>query len=350
MGAVNFSIDKVFVAHLKHTLPLSIFVETGTFEGESIDQIGDLFDILYTTELSSEYYLKATHRFQNNPSVKIYNDSSDQFLQNLSALLKDKSVLYWLDAHWCVATNTAGEQSQCPLLEELKAIASLNAESLILIDDARLFLCTPPTPHQVTQWPSFNDVLKELFALSSSHEVMVLNDVIVYYPSNVRQSLQQYAHNHSIDWLNALEKVRYYEQLMPQLTEKEGAIQEKESAIQEKELMIQQQAIALQEKQKGIEELADAANERLQIIQEQQQKIAQHEYALEQLKRKQKEEIQSLRQSKNLRIRKVTTTAKEQRQVISEQSEEIEILRRSLESTVDRRVRRRISRFSQLFN
>ncbi|MBW4660808.1 MAG: FkbM family methyltransferase [Drouetiella hepatica Uher 2000/2452] len=99
-----------------------------------------------------------------------------------------------------------------------------------------------------------------------------------------------------------------------------------------------------------IDVLKQTADERLQIIQEQQQKIAQNEHAIEQLKRQQQQEIQTLRQSKNLRIRRATAALKEQRQVIREQVEEIEVLRRSLESTVDRRVRRKISRFSQLFN
>ncbi len=36
MGAVHFSIDPKLVAVFKRHLPLQVFVETGTFEGEAI--------------------------------------------------------------------------------------------------------------------------------------------------------------------------------------------------------------------------------------------------------------------------------------------------------------------------
>ncbi len=69
--------------------------------------------------------------------------------------------------------------------------------------------------------------------LSSAHEIMVLNDVIICFPAVVRESLTFYAHEHSIDWLMAVDKCRDYDLLLSQLKEKEAVIQEKEAVIQE---------------------------------------------------------------------------------------------------------------------
>jgi hypothetical protein len=343
VGAVSFSIDKDLVAHLKQVLPLPIFVETGTFEGESTAQVLPLFEQIYTVELAEEYYLKAIQRFEGKAAVQVYNESSEQFLRRLQPSLRDRSVLYWLDAHWCIAGETAGEESQCPLVDELAAIASLNPESVILIDDARLFLCTPPVPHRVAQWASLDTIVKQLFALSDVHEVMVLNDVMIYYPKAIREAMQQYAHQHSIDWLVVLEKLRYFEQLTPQIEAKEAVLQQQDVAIQEKEQ-------SLQEKEQSIAELTVAAGDRLQIIQEQAQKISQLEYEIEQLKQQQQQRIQQIRRSKREAVQKIVATAKSQQNFIRDQAEQIKVLKRSLESTVDRQVRRRLSSFSRFFD
>jgi len=224
MGAVNFSLDIELVEHLKQVLPLSIFVETGTFEGETVNKVISLFEEVHTVELSEEYYLKSSKRFQEQNSVKVYYDSSELLLKKLCFLLRDKSVLYWLDAHWCIADSTAGYHSQCPLLQELDAIQVLNAQSVILIDDARLFLCPPPRPHEISQWPDFNAVVQKLFSLSSAHEIMVVNDVIIYYPASISSALKTYAHEKSIDWLSVVDKSRDYDSVLLQLEEKEAQI------------------------------------------------------------------------------------------------------------------------------
>jgi DNA repair exonuclease SbcCD ATPase subunit len=326
VGAVNFSLDIKLVEELKQVLPLSIFVETGTFEGETVNQVHHLFDEIYTVELADEYYQKASRRFEANASIKVFQASSDSFLKDLSDSLRDKSVLYWLDAHWCVAEGTAGQESQCPLLEELAAIESLNSESVILIDDARLFLCTPPRPHRVGDWPNFDSIIKKLFSLSSNHQVMVVNDVIAYYPKTINQTLEQYAYENSIDWLYVLNQFRHTDSLLLELQRKEATIQEKETAIQEKEAVIQEKEAAIQEKQKVIEDLFTTAEDRLRVIQEQKD-------ALERLRLQKKEALERL--IKNNRMR---------RQTIKKQAKEIVQLRQELASTWDKRIENKLSK------
>jgi hypothetical protein len=226
MGAVHFSIDAGLVAVFKTLLPLQVFVETGTYEGESIRRVRPLFDEIHSVESSPQYYSQGVSQFRDDPKINLYLGHSPEVLRQLVTSLLKKSVLYWLDAHWCVADHSAGGSSQCPLLDELGAISTLNEQSVALIDDARLFLCPPPRPYEVSQWPSFNSILECLRSLSSMHELMVLNDVLIYFPASLRETLTQYAYEHSVNWLTALDKSRDYDLLLAQLKEKEAIVRE----------------------------------------------------------------------------------------------------------------------------
>ncbi|HEY9907432.1 MAG TPA: hypothetical protein V6D18_07460 [Thermosynechococcaceae cyanobacterium] len=255
MGAVSFSIDPELVKALKQLLPLKYFVETGTFEGETIEQVRLLFEEVHSVELAEEYYFQAVERFKSNPEVHLYQGDSEAVLKSLHPRLKDEAVLYWLDAHWCVADKTAGHQSQCPLLQELNALQNLNSDSVVLIDDARLFLCPPPQPHEVSQWPSLDAVVKKLYALSSGHELMVLNDAILYYPAQIREQVQMYAHTVSIDWLSVLHKSHYYDTFL-------SNVQEKEAQIKRLADIAEERAVSLSQKEVEIQLLTKVAEER----------------------------------------------------------------------------------------
>lgn len=235
MGAVSFSIDVTLVERLREALPLSTFVETGTFEGDAVAHVLPLFEEIYTVELSDEHYAKAAARFRSDEKVRVHHGDSSELLASMQSSLEGKSALYWLDAHWCVANDTAGAQSQCPLLDELDAIGKLNSTSVVLIDDARLFLCTPPDPHETEHWPTLQEVLRSLFSLSSTHEVMVVNDVIAFYPASIAKTMSGYAHAHSIDWLSVLHRLEVLEQdhnaLTAVLAERLALIEELDRAV-----------------------------------------------------------------------------------------------------------------------
>ncbi|HYQ70464.1 MAG TPA: glycosyltransferase, partial [Gammaproteobacteria bacterium] len=113
-----------------------------------------------------------------------------------------------LDAHWCCADATAGSDSQTPLLEELQAIGSLQPSSVLLIDDARLYLSSPPEPHRLADWPDFHAVVLALLALSQQHRLMVYNDVIIFYPQALRSELSDYTHKHGRDLLRIMRDAR----------------------------------------------------------------------------------------------------------------------------------------------
>jgi hypothetical protein len=245
MGAFTFSIDVQLVECLKRVLPLTVFVETGTFEGASVRAVLSLFEEIFTVEFSDEYFLKARDRLRDHKHVHCESGNSPPFLAGLRERLKDKSVLYWLDAHWCSAPETAGFESQCPLIQELRAIGSLNAHSAILMDDARYFLSPPPKPHQISQWPSFQAIWIALSSLSPLHQLTVINDVLIFHPTSIYDAMADYAQEHGIDLLHLNTGPEAY-QLLRTRCEQLG-----------KDLTARDQMIAF---------FADAAAKRLEII------------------------------------------------------------------------------------
>src|SRR5262245_36425735 len=132
MGAVRFSIDSGLVRELRAGLPLEVFVETGTYEGASVRVVLPLFEELHTIELSPALSSRAAQEFEEAANVHVHHGRSEDVLGKIVPSLRRKSVLYWLDAHWC-DEKSAGEDVQCALLGELEAIGSVNDRSVVLI-------------------------------------------------------------------------------------------------------------------------------------------------------------------------------------------------------------------------
>ena len=262
MGAVNFSLDVELVNALKKALPLPVFFETGTFKGDTVDVVLPFFDRLITAELSESLWLEVTNRFAGEKRVEPYLGNSPDIIAKFQPALKDSSVLYWLDAHWCVANDTSGEQSQCPLLEEILAIGQLNDQSVILIDDARLFLAPPPKPHEVSQWPSLNNIINKLHKLSNHHELIVINDVIVFYPTNVREPIVEYAREVGVDWLRANQSLNENISLREAIEEKEAETQEKHEALERLTKSLEEKEAETQEKHEALMRLTKSLEEK----------------------------------------------------------------------------------------
>lgn len=248
MGAVSFSLDYRLLEEIKDYLPLSLFFETGTFHGDTVAAAIPYFTSIYSAELSETLYLRAQERFEKTKKVHLLQGNSPSSLKKMQAELAGQPVLYWLDTHWCLAENTAGQVSQCPLLQELEAISHLNNQSIILIDDARLFMAPPPPPHEITQWPTFHQILKCFMELSSHHEISVINDVIAFYPKQARSGIYAYARKYSTDWGAAYSSLdqaillqRELEVAQAQLEEKDLIIQSCLAHLKEKEQLIQEQ-------------------------------------------------------------------------------------------------------------
>jgi hypothetical protein len=256
VGAYSFSLDRGLVQAILDVLPLGVFVETGTFEGDSVAAVADLFAEAHTIELSAEYASRSRQRFEQVPTVHVHAGRSADVLRDIRPRLEDASVLFWLDAHWCDADQTAGHTAQSPLLDELEAIGCLGPTDVLLIDDARLYLSPPPEPHDLADWPRFQSVAQALARLSDQHALSVVNDVIVYVPPKAAEAVNAWARAKGEDLLVLLDRLRALEKERPSL----------QAVVAEQHAEIDALTKTAEERLSLIGELTEAADDRLRVI------------------------------------------------------------------------------------
>jgi len=117
--------------------PNPVFIETGSFKGDGIQQALDAgFKIVYSIELSKNLYSNCVNRFMDNNDVHLILGDSGEMLGALMIMIKEP-VTFWLDGHYSGGETALGSLNS-PLLQELEAITDHNIKNhTILIYDLR---------------------------------------------------------------------------------------------------------------------------------------------------------------------------------------------------------------------
>lgn len=201
MGALRWGIPQQITIELAKLNGSSLFIETGTFQGNTTRWAASCFDKVYTIERAEILYRRHSEELSKIEGVTPLLGDSAVVLPQVVSEIGDQSAVFWLDGHWSGGV-TAGEGDECPLMEELACLAG-REEDIILIDDARLFLCAPPLPHQATEWPTVPDILNA-FPDRSGKFVQIVDDVIFIIPDKepLRSSLVKYAQERSTEVWN----------------------------------------------------------------------------------------------------------------------------------------------------
>jgi len=127
------------VEHYGKTFSLRVLIETGTYQGDMVEAMKDIFDKIISIELKRELYERATKRFKTNGHISIILGDSGKVLRDVLVEI-DEPCLFWLDGHYS-AGITAKEEVDTPIRKELDHILNHPvAGHVILIDDARLFV------------------------------------------------------------------------------------------------------------------------------------------------------------------------------------------------------------------
>lgn len=184
------SIDEELAKSLRQSLSLERAVETGSYLGEGARRLAASFAQVITIELSEEFAGKARANLCDVPHAEVVQGHSAKVLGRLP---KGVPTLWFLDGHWSGGA-TAGAEDECPVLEELAAIAGGSPDDVVVIDDARLFAAAPPPPHDPKQWPELVAVMDRLRELWPQHHVTLLNDQVVAVPRRAKAALDAYAH------------------------------------------------------------------------------------------------------------------------------------------------------------
>jgi hypothetical protein len=115
----------------------SIFIETGTFRGDTVARIAALVPNVISIELDETLWQVARQRFARRPNIQIMHGDSAHLLAAVVAELRGRA-LFWLDGHYS-GPSTALSNDPTPIMAELKTILASDLGHIVLIDDARVF-------------------------------------------------------------------------------------------------------------------------------------------------------------------------------------------------------------------
>lgn len=216
MGIVHPGIPQGIVQDLAQAAGCRVFVESGTFTGATSRWAAQHFDFVFTMERHEPLFRQHGEALKALGNVQPLNGDSRALLPVIAKGLMEFHALYWLDAHWS-GEGTAGAEDECPLLDELTALAH-REHDVILIDDARLFLCAPPKPHNPLAWPGIAEVVQ---ALGPRRHVQVIDDVIYAVPNEplLVRLLTDYAQQRSTAFWQTYVDVSRQAEPAPQIPE-----------------------------------------------------------------------------------------------------------------------------------
>lgn len=122
-----------------HELSIPVFIETGTYVGNTLFAVKNNFKKLYSIELNSFIHELATKKFINETNITLLHGESSEVLKNLLPNIESRAI-FWLDAHYSSGATSKGKK-HTPIFEELDAIFSHRIKDhIILIDDMKDFI------------------------------------------------------------------------------------------------------------------------------------------------------------------------------------------------------------------
>ena len=205
MGVVHPGVPPKLALWLRDVAAIEDFIETGTYLADTALWTAQHFDRVISIEADRALYDAARKRLASYANVDLQLGRSQDVLAALVPRL-NRPALMWLDAHWCGGdVAVAGEDQECPLLEEIVAIDAAIIQHLILIDDARLFLNPPPPPHKRAHWPSAGAVIERLRAKYDGY-ICVTDDVIIRLPMALRDPFEAFINRKPRTTLRAVMK------------------------------------------------------------------------------------------------------------------------------------------------
>jgi len=117
---------------------IKLFVETGTYYGETVEAVRDYFDEIWSVEISNNLYSLAAQKFNHHPHIHIIEGDSSIILPDILKKINDP-CLFWLDGHFSGGDTSRGKEDS-PVKEELKYILDHDQlNHVLLLDDVSDF-------------------------------------------------------------------------------------------------------------------------------------------------------------------------------------------------------------------
>jgi hypothetical protein len=166
--------QSVKLAVIRHKIPNPrprVFIETGTYHGDTVAAIKDMYSSVISIEVDEALYKKACVRFAIDKNVRIVHGDCARELPAILSILREPAV-FWLDGHYSGGETGKGEVED-PILISLNQIAAIPAqEHVIFIDDARTFDGREGRP-------DISEVFNCIKKIDNRYIIRVQSDIIV---------------------------------------------------------------------------------------------------------------------------------------------------------------------------
>lgn len=118
-----------FVSRLQQDYKIDVAVETGVYLGATTRFLSMLFEQVHAIEAVKPIYDAAKERLGKYPNIHCYLGGSEKILKEILSSLKNKRILFYLDAH-------GGGYDYWPILDELEHISKTHQDNcIVMIDD-----------------------------------------------------------------------------------------------------------------------------------------------------------------------------------------------------------------------
>lgn len=178
-----------FVPELLNLLS-DVFVETGTFQGDTINIVANnsthIPSKIISIEISDIFFNNCKRRFEKNSSIILYKGNSKYDLYDKIKNI-DSKITFWLDSHFSATPDVGCDPvTVCPILEELDQIKRHNLNThTIMIDDIRLM---NNSDNKYCGFPvTKEELIKKLYEINPKYVIRYFddytdkNDVLVAY-------------------------------------------------------------------------------------------------------------------------------------------------------------------------
>jgi len=152
--------------------PESVFIETGTFLGQTSRWAGARCREVHTIEVSDSLYARISPGLEK-AGIRTYKGDSTEVLPAILEELEARSVVIWLDAHWSGGITARAESGDTPVDSEVLQVESWfrkhpGIKFTLLVDDLRDF-------ERDSEYPRLEFLIE--FARRNDLEVRIANDI-----------------------------------------------------------------------------------------------------------------------------------------------------------------------------
>ena len=135
MGSLKYSeIEEIYKCFPHYGGQFNTFIETGTYMGETLNNVQEHFTNLYSVENNKSNYNISVVNTSEKENIHVYFDNSENYLTDNTSHYSNTNTIFFIDAH-------SSGNITCPILRELDIICTNIRSSLyiFIINDERLF-------------------------------------------------------------------------------------------------------------------------------------------------------------------------------------------------------------------